>query len=92
MDSTPTAVPANASGQPSIENSPRSTAQPSRPIHHQAGRSSRPAVVAQVVTAIVKPAIPTGSSSRCQARSFQVVGSAKTARRRAHTDPCVHDR
>ena len=55
--------------------------------HHQAGIDTSPSDADQAVTAIVKSAMPTGSSSRCQPRSFHVEGSEKSAFRRSTNLP-----
>ena len=55
--------------------------------HHQAGMVTSPSVADHAVTTIMKSAMPTGSSSRCQARSFHVDGSEKSAFRRSTNLP-----
>ena len=55
--------------------------------HHQAGIEISPSEADHAVTAMVKSAMPTGSSSRCQARSFHVDGSEKSALRRLRKPP-----
>ena len=61
---------------------PSSVGSDSGSAHHQAGMEISPSEADHAVTAIVKSAMPTGSSSRCQARSFHVDGSEKSALRR----------
>ena len=48
---------------------------------------TRPSEADHAVTAMVKSAMPTGSRSRCQARSFHVEGSEKRAFRRLRKPP-----
>ena len=51
------------------------------------GHDTSPSDADHAVTAMVKSAMPTGSSSRCQPRSFHVEGSEKSALRRATNLP-----
>ena len=46
-----------------------------------------PSEADHAVTTMVKSAMPTGSSSRCQPRSFHVDGSEKSALRRSTNLP-----
>ena len=66
---------------------PSSVGSDSGSAHHQAGMVISPSVADHAVTTIAKSAMPTGSSSRCQARSFHVDGSEKSALRRATNLP-----
>ena len=62
---------------------PSSVGSESGSAHQKAGMETSPKEADHAVTTMTKSAMPTGSSSRCQPRSFHVEGSEKSALRRA---------
>ena len=89
IEASPSATATAAVPQLSTCMKPRSTAG-SLTLCHQAGIDSSANVTPQQQTAIVKPAIPTGSSSRCQARSFHCWPSEKIPFSRCQIEPACH--